>query len=441
MIGGGSGGLAAARRAAAYGKRVVLIEPKRLGGTCVNVGCVPKKIMYNAAVLAQAVRDAAAYGFHVTPGSLDWSTLKRKRDAYVARLNQIYARNLELDKITRVEGWAKFVEPHVVEVEGQRYQAEHVLIATGSMPRRLDVPGAELGISSDGFFELEHQPERVAIVGAGYIAVELAGIFCALGSEVSLFMRGEQLLSRFDATLRDNLLEEMAKSGVNLEARYSVGGIERAPDGTLTCVGGDGALRAGFDCLLIAIGRDPNTQQLGLDRVGVERNGDSAIVVDAYQNTSQTGVYAVGDVAGKWMLTPVAIAAGRLLSDRLFGGKPGAKLDYADIPSVVFSHPPIATVGLSEDDACEQYGDSVKCYQTRFTNLYYAATETRSVTVMKVVTIGPRERVVGIHLIGLGVDEIIQGFAVALRMGAEKRDLDRTVAIHPTAAEELVTLR
>ncbi|MBK7586730.1 MAG: glutathione-disulfide reductase [Myxococcales bacterium] len=441
VIGGGSGGIASARRAAEHGARVALIESGRLGGTCVNLGCVPKKIMWHAASLAESLRDAEGYGFDVTASAFDWARLKLRRDAYVERLNGIYARNLEGSAVTRVTGLARFVSPRTVEVAGERHTAAHVLIATGGRPSVPNLPGAEHGITSDGFFALEERPERVAIVGAGYIAVELAGVLASLGSEVTLLLRHKQLLRRFDVALRETLMHEMTAQGINVMSCIHLERIEKASAGTLSLVGSTGEELSGLDTLIWAIGREPNTETLGLDTAGVDTDERGQIEVDDLQNTSAEHIYAVGDVTGKWPLTPVAIAAGRRLADRVFGGQPDAKLDYENIPSVVFSHPPIGTVGLTEDEARERWGDAVRIHASRFTSLYHAVTARRSASVVKLVTVGPEQRVVGVHVIGIGADEMIQGFAVAVRMGATKADFDRTVAIHPTGAEELVTLR
>jgi glutathione reductase (NADPH) len=441
VIGGGSGGIASARRAAAHGAQVAVVEAARLGGTCVNVGCVPKKIMWNAAVLAESIADAREQGFAVEGTAFDWAAVKRARDAYVTRLNAVYAKNLEIDGVERIEGRARFIDPHTVEVNGRILESEHVLIATGGRPKVPRLPGAELGITSDGFFELETQPRHVAIVGAGYIAVELAGIFRALGTEVTLLLRREQFLRTFDAMLRETLMDEMSAAGVNILSRIDLERVEREPAGTLSLACRDGRRNSGFDCLLWAVGREPNTRGIGLEEAGIALDAEGHVKVDAFQNTSAGRVYAVGDVTGKWQLTPVAIAAGRTLADRIFGGRIDAKLDYENIPSVVFSHPPIGTVGLTEEAARDRFGESVKVYATRFTSMRFALTTHRQATAMKVVTVGAHEKIVGIHVIGANADEMIQGFAVAVRMGATKADLDRTVAIHPTSAEELVTLR
>ena len=441
VIGGGSGGLAAAKRASAHGAKAAIIERDRLGGTCVNRGCVPKKVMFNAASIAEMLHDAHGYGFDVATRGFDWAQLKRARDAYVARLNDIYRRGLTTAGVTEITGAARFVDRHTVEVGTQRRRAKHVLIATGAYRNRPDIPGAELGITSDGFFDLETQPRSVLIIGGGYVAVELAGVFRSLGSEVTMLLRGERLLARFDASLRDVLMEEMEASGIGVIRPARIAAIERDGDGLAVRL--DGAQRmTGFDVVLWATGQRPNTAELALDRTGVATDKNGFIETDDYQNTNVPGIYAVGDVTPRLALTPVAIAAGRRLADRLFGGEPEARLDYANVATVVFSHPPIGTVGLTEDGARALYGnDEVNVYESRFSSMYYAVTEQRPPTLMKLVTVGPREKVVGCHLIGRGVDEIIQGFAVAVKMGATKADLDNTVAIHPTSAEELVTMR
>jgi len=442
VIGGGSGGLASARRAARYGAKAAVIEGGPLGGTCVNVGCVPKKVMWNAASIAETIHDAGAYGFDAELRGLDWGLLKQRRDAYVERLNGVYRRNLEIDGVQEIRGWGELVEPHVVKVGAETYRGKHVLIATGGRPWIPQIPGSELGINSDGFFELESRPQRVGVVGSGYIAVELSGVFQSLGSEVTMLTRNEFPLKGFDAILREELADHLVSLGVTIDAVGNLERVEQNEDGKLRVHTKDGRQVSGFDTLLWATGRVPNVESLNLADHGIEARDDGAIVVDAFQNTNVEGVYALGDVTGRWELTPVAIAAGRRLADRLFGGQPDAKLDYENIPTVVFSHPPIGTIGMTEDEACDQWGpDGVKTYSARFTNMYYAMGDEKPRTAVKLVCAGAQEKVVGIHVIGLGADEMIQGFAVAVRMGATKRDFDRTVAVHPTAAEELVTLK
>jgi glutathione reductase (NADPH) len=439
-IGGGSGGLACAQRAAEYGAKVAVIESHRLGGTCVNAGCVPKKVMWNAAGVALALADAADYGFDVKVGDSDWAGVKHKRDSFIVRLNNIYVRNLAAKGVTHVRGAARFVDAHTVEVGGQRLTAPHIVIATGGVPTVPDLPGASLGITSDGFFELGARPQRVAVIGSGYIANELAGAFHELGSEVELFIRKDHLLTHFDVMLGKSLMRETRAQGLTIHEHVIPASVHEQ-DGRRTLVATDGREFAGFDCLLWAIGRAPNTAGLHLQAAGVVVDGADFIVTDDYQNTNVPGIYAVGDVTGRAALTPVAVAAGRRLSDRLFNGMTDRKLNYDNIATVVFTHPPIGTVGMTESEARAAYGDSVKVYVSDFTPMYHALTTRKSHTDMKLVCVGPQEKVVGCHVIGSGADEMMQGFAVAIRMGATKQDFDDTVAIHPTSSEELVTMR
>ena len=443
VLGAGSGGIASAVRAASYGARVGIIESGRLGGTCVNVGCVPKKVMWYAAHLSHQLHDSADYGFTITKEGFNWAHLKAQRDAYVERLNAIYANRLQSEKIDLLHGNGRFVDERVVEVEGQRYHGEQVLIATGGAPSVPNVPGSEYGITSDGFFELARQPQRIAVVGAGYIAVELAGVFAALGTETHLIYRREWPLRGFDQMLREAVAESLSASGVQLHSSRVPRNVSRRNNGGEQFVLelDSGERIESLDQVLWATGRRPLSAELGLERAGVRCNTDGTVDVDAYQATSAAGVYAVGDVTGQAELTPVAIAAGRRLSDRLFGGQNERKLDYDLIPTVMFSHPPLGTVGLTEEQARERHGDAVRVYKASFTPMFYAFTERKSRASVKLITIGDEERIVGCHVIGDGADEMLQGFAVAIRMGALKRDFDDTIAIHPTTAEELVTLR
>jgi glutathione reductase (NADPH) len=439
-IGGGSGGLACAQRAAEYGAKTAVIEPHRLGGTCVNVGCVPKKIMWSAAGVALSLHDAADYGFDAEVRGSDWGALKRKRDAYVLRLNGIYERNLSAKGVAYVRGAARFVDAHTVEVNGLRMRANHMVIATGGKPTLPDLPGAEFGISSDGFFDLETRPQRVAVVGSGYIACELAASFQELGSQVEQFVRKDRLLTNFDVMLGKSLMREVRAQGMIVHEQVVPVRV-REEAGKKTLLAKDGREFAGFDCLLWAIGRDANVAGLDLQKAGVALDDLNYVTTDGFQNTNVPGVYAIGDVTGRAALTPVAIAAGRRLSDRLFGGKPDRHLEYSMIPTVIFTHPPIGTVGATEAEARAQYGDAVKVYVADFTPMYHAMTTRKSHTDMKLVCVGPEQRIVGCHIAGAGADEMLQGFAVAIRMGATKADFDDTVAIHPTSAEELVTMR
>ena len=440
IVGGGSGGLACAQRAAEYGAKAAVIESHRLGGTCVNVGCVPKKVMWNAASVALSLTDANDYGFNVTVGDSDWPALKRKRDAYVLRLNGIYERNLAAKGVTYVRGAARFLDKSTVEVNGERITARHIVIATGGKPSVPALPGSELGITSDGFFSLERRPKRVAIVGSGYVACELAGAFHELGTQVEIFIRKEHLLMSFDVMLGKSLMREMRDQGIIIHD-HVVPAQVREDSGLKTLTAVDGREFAGFDCLLWAVGRTANVSGLDLKQAGVAVDDCNFVVTDAFQNTNVPGLYAIGDVTGRAALTPVAIASGRRLSDRLFGNQTDRRLEYSMIPTVVFTHPPIGTVGASEAEARAQYGDAVKVYVADFTPMYHALTARKTHTDMKLVCVGPEQRIVGCHLIGTGADEILQGFAVAIRMGATKRDFDDTVAIHPTSAEELVTMR
>jgi glutathione reductase (NADPH) len=441
VIGGGSGGIAAARRAAEHGARVALVEGGRLGGTCVNVGCVPKKLMWNAAEFVGAVADARGYGFDASLGRHDWAALKAARDAYVARLNGIYETNLGKSGISLVRGWARLVDAHTVLVDGQSLRGKRVLLATGGRPQRLNVPGAELGIDSDGFFQLAQRPERVTVIGGGYTGVEIAGVFAALGSAVTVVVRAPSLLREFDPLLIEAAQEGLTQAGASLQLQASPTQLTRAAAGTRIDVRlSNGELLADQDAVIWTTGRLPLTGFIDA-AVGVKKNERGYIEVDEWQQTSVPDVFAIGDVTGRVTLTPVAIAAGRRLADRIWGGMEGRRLDYDNIPSVLFGHPPLGTVGLSEPAARAKYGDAVKCFSTSFVPMYHALTTAKHRTRMKLVTVGPEQRVVGVHLAGRGVDEMLQGFAVALRMGATKRDFDDTVAIHPTAAEELVTMR
>ncbi|MEJ2480729.1 MAG: glutathione-disulfide reductase [Acidihalobacter sp.] len=438
-IGGGSGGLAVAERAAQLGRRVAIVEPGRLGGTCVNRGCVPKKVMWHAAGIAHAAQDAAAYGVRAGFEGVDWSRLADARDRYVAGINgywDAYARELGIDVI---RGHGHLEAAHRVEVDGDTYTALHTVVSTGGRPFVPPVPGAEFGITSDDFFRLREQPRRVAVIGGGYIGVELAGMLRALGSDVSVIGMEPRLLEVFDPMIGDTLARAMQAQGIALHLPFRVAALEKNGDG-IGVRSAQGELLQSFDAVIWAVGRTANTLDLGLQAAGVETLPNGVVVTDEYQRTSVPGVYAIGDITGRSPLTPVAVAAGRRLAERLFGELPDARLDYDDIPTVVFAHPPIGSIGLSEPRAAELYGD-VTVYETAFTPMRYALSETGLPTAMKLVCAGPEERVLGIHIIGEGADEMLQGFAVALKMGATKADLDRTVAIHPSSAEELVTLK
>lgn len=442
VIGAGSGGLAAVQRAASYGARCVVIEHGPMGGTCVNVGCVPKKVMWFGASVAHVLEhDAHDYGFDVTVNGFDWPTLKRARDSYVNGINGRYDQALRKAGVEVVHGNARIVGANEVAVGDRRLTGARIMIACGGHPTVPDLPGAELGITSDGFFELEDRPRRAVVVGSGYIAVELAGMLSALGCEVTLLVRKDHLLRPFDPMVRDALMEQVRADGIEVLTRTQVREVSRGKDGRLTVHCDTDQDLTDVDSLIWAVGRDPNTAALGLDAAGVDTDEAGFIPVDPYQETNAEGISAIGDVTGRFPLTPVAVAAGRRWADRVYGNMPGRKLDYHTIATVVFSHPPIGTVGLTEPEAHEQYGDDVKVYQAAFNPMYYAFSEHPRRTALKLVTAGNDERVVGCHVIGQGADEMLQGFAVAIRMGATKQDFDDTIAIHPTSAEELVTLR
>ncbi|MCS3432748.1 glutathione-disulfide reductase [Klebsiella sp. BIGb0407] len=441
-IGGGSGGIASINRAAMYGKKCALIEAKDLGGTCVNVGCVPKKVMWHAAQIAEAIHQYGPdYGFDTTLNHFDWDKLIASRTAYIDRIHTSYDNVLGKNKVDVIRGFATFVDAHSVEVNGEIITADHILIATGGRPSHPAIPGAEYGIDSDGFFALPGLPKRVAVVGAGYIAIEIAGVVKALGAETHLFVRKHAPLRNFDPLIVDTLLEVIKNEGPTLHTQAIPQSVVKNADNSLTITLEDGRSET-VDCLIWAIGREPATDNINLQAAGVELNEKGYIKVDKFQNTNVPGVYAVGDNTGAVELTPVAVAAGRRLSERLFNNKPDEHLDYSNVPTVVFSHPPIGTVGLTEPQAREQYGDDqVKVYTSSFTAMYTAVTSHRQPCRMKLVCVGADEKIVGIHGIGFGMDEMLQGFAVALKMGATKKDFDNTVAIHPTGSEEFVTMR
>ena len=454
VIGGGSGGLASARRASGmYGAKTIALEVDRLGGTCVNVGCVPKKITWEAANLAEKMRDAKAYGFSFDEtAAFNWEGFVAKRDAYVKRLNGIYEKNLKNDKVEYFHGLANFVDPHTVKVtlddkSEVEIKAKKILVAVGGHPNLPPVEGAEHGITSDGFFELKKQPKRVAVVGAGYIAVEMAGMLHALGTETHLFIRNETFLRTFDPMVQEKVVAEYERQGVHLHKNSSQSKVEDLGNGTKKIYykdsNGEGSLEV--DVVLWAIGRSPETEKLNLEITKVNVDGKGHIKTDEYQNTNIDHIYALGDVCDRgYELTPVAIAAGRRLADRLFGGQKDAHLDYSNIPSVVFSHPEVGSIGLTEPEARKQFGDeNIKIYTSSFTAMYYSMMEPedKGPTSYKLVCHGKDEKVVGMHILGVGSGEILQGFGVAIKMGATKADFDRCVAIHPTSSEELVTMK
>ena len=443
-IGAGSGGLSVVERAALYGAKTAVIESGELGGTCVNLGCVPKKVMWYGASVAHALHDAEDYGFDVTIGDLNWEKLVMKRDNFIGGINDWYFDFLAEAKVELIEGYAKFIDNKTLEVDGERYTADHIVISTGGRPIiPSDIEGADYGITSDGFFEDidEVQPKKVVVVGGGYIALEFAMLLNGLGSDVSVLHQAWPVLEGFDASIQTTLRQQMESDGIHINDDGIISKVEKQSDDNLTIHFEDGSKITDVDALIWAIGRVPNTDNIGLDNTDVELDQRGMIVVDDEEKTSVDGIYAIGDIIGKAPLTPVAIAAGRRLADRLYGGKPERKMSYDNIATVMFTHPPIGTIGLSEEKAREEYGDSVKVYETSFVPLYHQMTRNKVKTLMKLIVTGEEEKIVGCHIIGLGADEMLQGFAVAIRMGATKQDFDDTIAIHPVSAEELVTMK
>jgi glutathione reductase (NADPH) len=443
-IGGGSGGIASANRAAMRGAKVAIIEAKHMGGTCVNVGCVPKKVMWHGAQVAEAIKlYAPDYGFDVELKNFNWSKLVESRQAYIGRIHQGYNGYLAKNGVTVINGFAKFIDNKTLEVNGEHYTADHICIAVGGRPSVPNIPGAEHGIDSNGFFELNEQPRSVAVIGAGYIAVELAGVLHGLGTDTHLFVRKHAPLRSFDPLIVETLTEVMEKEGPTLHTHSIPKEIVKEADGSVTLHLDNGESH-NVEQLIWAIGREPVTDLINLQATDVDTNQRGFIKVDEFQNTSVDGIYALGDIMeGGIELTPVAVKAGRMLAERLFNPElPNAKMDYSLVPTVVFSHPPIGTIGLTEPDAITQYGeDQVKVYSSSFAAMYTAVTAHRQPCKMKLVCVGPEEKVVGLHGIGFAVDEMIQGFAVAMKMGATKADFDAVVAIHPTGSEEFVTMR
>jgi glutathione reductase (NADPH) len=440
VIGIGSGGIASARRAAKHGAKVIAIESKRMGGTCVNVGCVPKKVTWNAAAIAETFKDAKAYGFrNFEQPTFDWPYFKQKRDAYVKRLNGIYEKNLDKDEIEHLQGRAKFIAKDEVEIAleaggTQRVKAKKILIATGGRPKVPDIPGADLCIDSDGFFDLEDRPKSIATSGAGYIGVEMSGMLHALGSDVHFFIRGQKLLRTFDPMIQDTVTKEYERQGVKLYKGHEIVKVEDIGKGmkrvTYQEMESKRQSTLEVECVLFATGRVPEIEDLHVKDLGLSLNEKNHIKTDKYQNTNLDNIYAIGDACDRgYELTPVAIAAGRRLSDRLFGGQPDAHLEYNNIPSVVFAHPEIGSIGLTEPEAREQYGDKVKIYKTEFSGMYFTMMEPedKQPTAYKIVCVGEEEKVVGLHILGQGSAEILQGFGVAIKMGATKKDFDNCV--------------
>lgn len=441
-IGAGSGGVAASRRAGSYGARVALCEEGRVGGTCVLRGCVPKKLLVIGSHYAEEVADARGFGWSFPEDDaaprLDWGALVAAKDRELERLEGVYRRMLRDSGVTLVEGRGRVVDAHTVEVAGKRYTAKNILVATGGRPIRADVPGAEHTLSSDEALSLKELPKRVVIVGGGYIGVEFAGIFHAAGAKITMLIRGESLLRGFDDDVRATLTAEYRKKGITVLSESFVRDVDRAPDGTISVLTKMGETIEA-DAVLYAIGRTPNTEGIGLSEVGVALDAKGAIEVDERSRTKVESIYAVGDCTNRVNLTPVAIAEGRTLVEMLFNRGDGV-MDHHDVPSAVFSQPPVATVGCSERHARRSFGE-IDVYVTSFRAMKHTLSGRDERTMMKLVVQRSTQKVVGLHMVGADAPEIVQGFAVALRCGATKKDFDRTVGIHPTAAEEFVTMR
>jgi glutathione reductase (NADPH) len=443
VIGAGSGGVRASRMAGQFGARVAVCEEARLGGTCVNVGCVPKKLFVYGANFAEMFKDAEGFGWSVGRQDFDWAGLVANKDREIKRLNGVYGRIMENAGVDILRGRGHFIDAHTVEVAGQQVRAEHILVATGGKASVPKIPGASLAVTSDDLFQLAALPQRLVVVGGGYIAVEFACIFHNLGVEVSLLYRSDALLRRFDGDIRAFFAEQLVAKGVDLRLNTNVVSIARDADGGLLASLTDGgALHA--DMVLMATGRHPNTAGLGLEAAGVRTNARGAIVVNDLYQTSAPHIYAVGDVIDRFQLTPVALAEGMAVARNLFGG--GAvdgrpvRVDYDNIPTAVFTQPPIGTVGLTEEAARAAH-DQVVVYRSRFRPMVHTLSGREERTMMKLVVDGATDRVLGCHMVGPHAAEVIQGFAVAIQCGVTKAQMDRTIGIHPTAAEEFVTMR
>lgn len=439
VIGAGSGGVRAARFAAGYGARVAVAESRYLGGTCVNVGCVPKKLLVYGAHFSEDFEQAAGFGWSLGEASFDWPTLIANKNREIQRLNGIYRNLLTNSGVTLFEGHARIVDAHTVEVNGQRHSTERILIATGGWPQIPDIPGREHAISSNEAFFLEQLPKRVLVVGGGYIAVEFASIFHGLGAQTSLLYRGELFLRGFDGAVREHLRDELSKKGLDLQFNADIASIERKADGSLAATLKDGRVLEA-DCVFYATGRRPMLDNLGLENVEVKLDKRGYIEVDELFQTSTPSILALGDVIGRVQLTPVALAEGMAVARRLFKPEEYRPLDYRMIPTAVFSLPNIGTVGLSEEQAIED-GHKVKIFESRFRPMKQTLTECQERTLMKLVVDADSDRVLGCHMVGPEAGEIIQGLAIALKAGATKQVFDEAIGVHPSAAEEFVTLR
>lgn len=438
VLGGGSGGLATAQQAARHGARVALFEPSLLGGTCVNHGCVPKKAMWLAAQAGEGVDLAAAMGFRLERGALHWAGFVARREAYIQRARAAYRQRLRDLEIELIPHAGRLTADGGVDSRGGSVRARHRVVATGGRPRRLDLPGFDLGAVSDDVFGLQRMPRHIAVVGGGYIGVEMASLLHGLGARVSLFARDAHLLSNFDPALGEAVAAGMRRRGIDLRVDTHVTAVDYGDDDLLRVLCGGGEAVGGFDWLLWALGRVPNSDGVGLEECGVRCDDRGRILVDERQDTNVPGIHAVGDVCTQPALTPVAIAAGRQLADRLFGGRPDDRTDLEHVPTVIFAQPPAASCGLSEAAARQRHGERVRIHETRFRPMREALAGRDDQVLVKLVCLEPDERIIGLHLAGPGVDEMLQGFAVAMNLGATRHDFNRTIAIHPSSAEEII---
>ncbi|WP_336354812.1 glutathione-disulfide reductase [Pseudomonas granadensis] len=439
VIGAGSGGVRAARFAAGFGAKVAVAESRYLGGTCVNVGCVPKKLLVYGAHFAEDFEQASGFGWSLGEANFDWATLIANKDREINRLNGIYRNLLVNSGVTLHEAHAKIVGPHEVEVKGERFTAKNILIATGGWPQIPEIPGSEHAIGSNEAFFLKELPKRVLVVGGGYIAVEFAGIFHGLGANTTLLYRGDLFLRGFDGAVRKHLHEELSKRGMDLQFNADIARIDKQADGSLKATLKDGRVLEA-DCVFYATGRRPMLDNLGLENTGVQLDDKGFIKVDDEYQTTEPSILALGDVIGRVQLTPVALAEGMAVARRLFKPEHYRPVDYKMIPTAVFSLPNIGTVGLTEEQAREA-GHEVVIFESRFRPMKLTLTECQEKTLMKLVVDGKTDKVLGCHMVGPDAGEIVQGLAIALKAGATKRDFDDTIGVHPTAAEEFVTMR
>ena len=439
VIGAGSGGVRAARFAAGFGAKVAVAESRYLGGTCVNVGCVPKKLLVYGAHFAEDFEQASGFGWSLGEANFDWATLIANKDREINRLNGIYRNLLVNSGVTLHEGHARLVDAHQVEINGERFTARHILIATGGWPQIPEIPGREHAIGSNEAFFLKELPKRVLVVGGGYIAVEFAGIFHGLGAQTSLLYRGDLFLRGFDGSVRKHLQEELTKRGLDLQFNADIERIDKQADGSLKATLKDGRVLEA-DCVFYATGRRPMLDNLGLENTGVKLDERGFVAVDDLYQTAEPSILAIGDVIGRVQLTPVALAEGMAVARRLFKPEQYRPVDYANIATAVFSLPNIGTVGLTEEDA-RKNGHNVQIFESRFRPMKLTLTDCQEKTLMKLVVDADTDTVLGCHLVGPDAGEIVQGLAIALKAGATKQHFDETIGVHPTAAEEFVTMR